>query len=157
MQRGPDPVDSRQSHIPGALHPLLHPVRRRIHHRAVVHYDSSVLPDNETEPLGTRSNYIEQYGEKPDNYEITYIMHNQQPWAGNSDKPCLVTYNPHSPLTIEKSSQSLLQTHCPRHTPRRTACPFVPIHPRQETNVALWRPYPHQQPGDLPGQRSGYR
>ena len=27
---------------------------------------------------------------RPDNYEITYIMHNLQPWR--SDKPC--TYNP---------------------------------------------------------------
>ena len=33
-----------------------------------------------------------------DNYEITYIMHNQQPWAGGSDKPCLVTYNAASPI-----------------------------------------------------------
>ncbi len=73
-----------------------------IHHRAVVHYDSSVIPDNETRPLTTRSNHIEQYGEKPDNYEITYIMHNQQPWAGNSDKPCLVTYNPHKPIDGRK-------------------------------------------------------
>ena len=64
-----------------------------LHHNAVVHSDSSVLPDNEVKPLATRSNHIEQYGERPDNYEITYIMHNQQPWANGSDKPCLVTYN----------------------------------------------------------------
>ena len=69
-----------------------------IHHKAVVHSDSSVLPDNEAKPLATRSNHIEQYGVKPDNYEITYIMHNQQPWAGDSDKPCLVTYNPAKPI-----------------------------------------------------------
>ena len=50
-----------------------------IHGRAVVHSDSSVLPDNEVKPLTTRSNHIEQYGARPDNYEITYIMHNQQP------------------------------------------------------------------------------
>ena len=25
-------------------------------------------------------------------------MHNQQPWADRSDKPCLVTYNPNSPI-----------------------------------------------------------
>ena len=73
-----------------------------IHHRAVVHHDSSVLPDHEAQPLTTRSNHIEQFGEKPDNYEITYIMHNQQPWAGNSDKPCLVTYNPHKPIDDRK-------------------------------------------------------
>ncbi len=65
-----------------------------LHNHTVVHHDASVLPINETEPIQTRSNYIEQYGARPDNYEITYIMHNQQPWAHKSDKPCLVTYNP---------------------------------------------------------------
>jgi predicted NAD/FAD-binding protein len=65
-----------------------------LHNHAVVHYDATVLPNNETLPLQTRSNYIEQYGARPDNYEITYIMHNQQPWVKPSDKPCLVTYNP---------------------------------------------------------------
>ena len=73
-----------------------------IHGRAVVHSDASVLPDNEVKPLTTRTNHIEQYGEKPDNYEITYIMHNQQPWAMRSDKPCLVTYNPISPIDERK-------------------------------------------------------
>ena len=65
-----------------------------LHNHTVVHSDASVLPDNEVEALATRSNHIEQYGARPDNYEITYIMHNQQPWANRSDKPCLVTYNP---------------------------------------------------------------
>ena len=69
-----------------------------LHNHAVVHSDSSVLPDNEVRPLETRSNHIEQYGSRPDNYEITYIMHNQQPWANGSDKPCLVTYNPISKI-----------------------------------------------------------
>src|SRR5437660_12508079 len=64
-----------------------------LHNHTVVHHDASVLPADETEALGTRSNYIEQYGARPDNYEITYIMHNQQPWAKSSDKPCLATYN----------------------------------------------------------------
>ena len=73
-----------------------------LHHNAVVHSDSSVLPDNEMKPLSTRSNYIEQYGDRPDNYEITYIMHNQQPWANRSDKPCLVTYNAVSPIDESK-------------------------------------------------------
>ncbi|MDE2818049.1 MAG: FAD-dependent oxidoreductase, partial [Chloroflexota bacterium] len=58
-----------------------------LHNHTVVHSDSSVLPDNEVKPLTTRSNHIEQYGARPDNYEITYIMHNQQPWANRSDKP----------------------------------------------------------------------
>ena len=65
-----------------------------LHNHTVVHSDASVLPDNAVKPLATRSNHIEQYGVRPDNYEITYIMHNQQPWANRSDKPCLVTYNP---------------------------------------------------------------
>ena len=52
-----------------------------LHNHTVVHSDASVLPDNEVKPLTTRSNHIEQYGARPDNYEITYIMHNQQPWG----------------------------------------------------------------------------
>ena len=73
-----------------------------LHNHTVVHSDSSVLPDNEVNCLNTRSNHIEQYGTRPDNYEITYIMHNQQPWAGRSDKPGLVTYNPISRIDDEK-------------------------------------------------------
>ncbi len=69
-----------------------------LHNHTIVHSDASVLPDNEVRPLTTRSNHIEQYGVRPDNYEITYIMHNQQPWVHESDKPCLVTYNPISPI-----------------------------------------------------------
>ena len=65
-----------------------------LHNHTIVHSDATVLPDNEVKPLTTRSNHIEQYGARPDNYEITYIMHNQQPWANRSDRPCLVTYNP---------------------------------------------------------------
>ena len=73
-----------------------------LHNHAVVHFDESVLPDNEAKILSTRSNHIRQYGAKPDNYEITYIMHNQQPWAKRSDKPCLVTYNQVSPIDERK-------------------------------------------------------
>ncbi len=73
-----------------------------LHNHAIVHSDASVLPDNAAEPLTTRSNHIEQYGARPDNYEITYIMHNQQPWAHHSDKPCLVTYNPINPIDSKK-------------------------------------------------------
>jgi uncharacterized protein len=69
-----------------------------LHNHAIVHTDSSVLPDNATRALETRSNYVLHYGSRPDNYEITYIMHNQQPWAKRSDKPCLVTYNPIQPI-----------------------------------------------------------
>ena len=73
-----------------------------LHNHTVVHSDASVLPDNDVKPLATRSNHIEQYGARPDNYEITYIMHNQQPWAHRSDKPCLVTYNPISRIDQRK-------------------------------------------------------
>ena len=73
-----------------------------LHNHAIVHSDASVLPDNAAEPLATRSTHVEQYGARPDNYEITYIMHNQQPWAHHSDKPCLVTYNPINPIDKDK-------------------------------------------------------
>ena len=73
-----------------------------LHNHTVVHSDSSVLPENEVQPLATRSNHIEQYGARPDNYEITYIMHNQQPWVNHSDKPCLVTYNPNQEIDESK-------------------------------------------------------
>ncbi len=42
-----------------------------LHNHAIVHSDSSVLPDNEAKPLTTRSNHVEQYGARPENYEIT--------------------------------------------------------------------------------------
>ena len=73
-----------------------------LHNHTVVHSDASVLPDSDVRALDTRSNHIEQYGSRPDNYEITYIMHNQQPWAKRSDKPCLVTYNAISPIDESK-------------------------------------------------------
>ena len=74
-----------------------------LHNHAIVHSDASVLPDDEVMVLTKRSNHIEQYGAKPDNYEITYIMHNQQPWVGRSDKPCLVTYNPVSRIDPDRT------------------------------------------------------
>ena len=73
-----------------------------LHNHTVVHSDASVLPDSDVEALDTRSNHISQYGARPDNYEITYIMHNQQPWAKRSDKPCLVTYNAVTPIDESK-------------------------------------------------------
>ena len=73
-----------------------------LHNHTIVHSDSSVLPDNDVKVLETRSNHIKQYGTRPDNYEITYIMHNQQPWVNRSDKPCLVTYNPISRIDPQK-------------------------------------------------------
>jgi uncharacterized protein len=73
-----------------------------IHNPAVVHTDGSVLPNDETRPARSRSTFVRHYGDRRDNYEITYIMHNQQPWAKRSDRPCLVTYNPTSPIDPEK-------------------------------------------------------
>ena len=73
-----------------------------LHNHTLVHSDPSVLPDDEVECLRTRSNHIEQYGARPDNYELTYIMHNQQPWTFGSDKPCLVTYNSNTPIDEDK-------------------------------------------------------
>jgi predicted NAD/FAD-binding protein len=70
-----------------------------LHDNAVVHTDSTVLPAGEPTQ---RSNVIRQWGEAPDNYQITYVMHNQQPWARASDRPCLVTYNPDSPIDPAK-------------------------------------------------------
>ncbi len=73
-----------------------------LHNHTIVYSDASVLPESEVQALETRSNHIEQYGVRPDNYEIPYIMHNQQPWAKHSDKPCLVTYNPISRIDEKK-------------------------------------------------------
>jgi predicted NAD/FAD-binding protein len=78
-----------ERHVLGAVR-----YESELHNHAVVHTDASVLPIDATRVLETRSNYVLQYGARPDNYEITYLMHNQQPWAKRSDKPCLVTYNP---------------------------------------------------------------
>lgn len=73
-----------------------------LHNHAIVHTDASVLPNDETRALDTRSNFVLQYGSRPDNYEVTYIMHNQQPWAKRSDRPCLVTYNAIQPIDPSK-------------------------------------------------------
>ena len=96
-----------------------------LHNHAVVHSDASVLPDNEVRPLTTRSNHIEQYGARPDNYEITYIMHNQQPWAHDSDRPCLVTYNAVSPIDESKIVKRTWFQHIV-HDVRHVAL-FVPL------------------------------
>jgi predicted NAD/FAD-binding protein len=69
-----------------------------LHGQAVVHTDATVLPEDETRVLDTRSTFVTHYGSRPDNYEITYLMHNQQPWAKKSDVPCLVTYNARRPI-----------------------------------------------------------
>ena len=73
-----------------------------LHNHTVAHSDSSVLPENEVLPLKMGSKHIAQYGARTDNYEITSIMHNQQPWVNRSDKTCLVTYNPISQIDRQK-------------------------------------------------------
>lgn len=72
-----------------------------LHGLAVAHTDGSVLPDDPTRALETRSTFVRRCGARPDDYEVTYIMHNQQPWARASGVPCLVTYNPQG--TIDES------------------------------------------------------
>ena len=113
-----------------------------LHNHTIVHSDASVLPDTEVRELDTRSNHIEQYGVRPDNYEITYIMHNQQPWAKRSDKPCLVTYNPISRIDEGKVIKKWWFQHIV-HDVRHVApsSPHVSFHPGQETDVALRCPY----------------
>ncbi|HZO13993.1 MAG TPA: FAD-dependent oxidoreductase [Polyangiaceae bacterium] len=83
-----------------------------LHNHAIVHTDASVLPLNGTRALEERSNFILHYGHRPDNYEITYIMHNQQPWAKKSDKPCLVTYNPIQRIDESKIVKRWWFQHC---------------------------------------------
>ncbi|GAA2636599.1 NAD(P)-binding protein [Actinomadura fulvescens] len=68
----------------------------------VVHTDASVLPDDATHALRHRSNFVRRHGPRPDDYEITYIMHNQQPWAATGGLRCLVTYNLRTPIDESK-------------------------------------------------------
>ena len=85
--------------------------------------------------------HIEQYGAKPDNYEVTYIMHNQQPWAGRSDKPCLVTYNPVSRIDEQKIVGRWWFQHVV-HDVRQVALlvPLFRLIPRQATDMAIVAP-----------------
>ncbi|GAB3665582.1 hypothetical protein GCM10027589_30260 [Actinocorallia lasiicapitis] len=59
-----------------------------IHGEAVVHTDRSVVPD--TACLAERSTYVDR--RTSGGYEITYLMHNQQPWTADRHRPWLVTY-----------------------------------------------------------------
>ncbi|GAU69135.1 amine oxidase [Streptomyces sp. NBRC 110611] len=74
-----------------------------LHREAVVHTDDSLLPDDALRISGSRSTFVRQYGDLPDNYEVTYIMHNQQPWGDGAASPCLVTYNAQRPPAPEKT------------------------------------------------------
>ena len=129
-----------------------------LHNHAVVHSDASVLPDNAAQPLATRSNHVEQYGARPDNYQITYIMHNQQPWAGGSDKPCLVTYNPVSPIDGDKVVGRWWFQHVV-HDVRHVAwlIHLFRFIQGKRRSVALRRAHAGQQPGNLLRQRPGRR
>ena len=121
-----------------------------LHNHAIVHSDASVVPDNAAEPLATRSTYVEQYGARPDNYEITYIMHNQQPWAKRSDKPCLVTYNPNRRIDSDKIVKRWWFQHVV-HDVRHIA---LLVHlfrfvQGKRRSRPLRCPHPDQQPGNL--------
>ena len=129
-----------------------------LHNHTVVHSDSSVLPNNEVNALETRSNHIEQYGARPDNYEITYIMHNQQPWANRSDKPCLVTYNPNSRIDEEKIIGKWWFQHIV-HDVRHVAW-LIHMFRFIQGKRGTWHcgaPYADQQPGDVLHQRARRR
>ena len=129
-----------------------------LHNHTVVHSDASVLPDNEVRPLQTRSNHIEQYGVRPDNYEITYIMHNQQPWANRSDKPCLVTYNPVSSIDPgQDCPEALVSARRARRASHRAPDPPVPLRSGPAAELALRSAYADQQPGNLFCHRPGHR
>ena len=106
LQRQPGLDDARGPEPPASG--VLWSVRyeSELHNHAIVHTDGSVLPTDATDMLETRSNYVVHYGPRPDNYEITYIMHNQQPWAKRSDRPCLVTYNPIQKIDDPRSSSA---------------------------------------------------
>ena len=87
---------------------------------------------------------------RPDNYEITYIMHNQQPWVSRSDKPCLVTYNPISEIDREKIIGRWWFQHIV-HDIRHVA---LLIHlfrfiQGQTPDLALRSSHAGQQPGDV--------
>ena len=121
-----------------------------LHNHAIVHSDSSVLPDNEVKPLTTRSNHIEQYGARPDNYEITYIMHNQQPWANAVRQALPGDLQPDQPHRRREDRQAdLVPARRPRRAPRRADGEPLPLHPGQAPNLALRRPHADQQPGNL--------
>ena len=107
-----------------------------LHNHAVVHTDASVLPDNATRPLETRTNFILHYGARPDNYEITYIMHNQQPWAKRSDRPCLVTYNPVQPIDPAKIVRRLWFQHVLHGVLHSTA--LLGLFPRLQGRDRTW-------------------
>ncbi|TYB50766.1 FAD-dependent oxidoreductase [Nonomuraea sp. PA05] len=67
--------------------------------RGVAHTDGSVLPEDAQD----RSTFVRHRdGGLPDDYEITYAMHNQQAWAREAGVPCLVTYNPRHPIDESK-------------------------------------------------------
>ncbi|MFI1401138.1 FAD-dependent oxidoreductase [Streptomyces sp. NPDC020681] len=105
-----------------AEHALLGRMRyeNTIHDHAVVHTDGSVLPVDEMKVSETRSTYVLHHGSASDNYEITYIMHNQQPWAHSSDRPCLVTCNAVQPIDEKKILARLRFQHVV-HDVRHTA------------------------------------
>ncbi|MGI5341189.1 FAD-dependent oxidoreductase [Streptomyces sp. CA-181903] len=100
------PADALERRLLGAVR-----YESGLHGNAVAHTDASLLPDDGGEGgdrgdggdggdglnvAGTRSTFVRHRGGgRPDDYEITYVMHNQQPWGDGAASPCLVTYNAH--------------------------------------------------------------
>ena len=121
-----------------------------LHNHTVVHSDASILPHSDVEELATRSNHIEQYGARPDNYEITYIMHNQQPWAHRIRQALPRHLQPDQSHRRSKDRQEVVvSAHRPRCAPRGLSHSPVSFCSRQKANAALRRPHAHQQPGNL--------
>jgi len=66
-----------------------------VHGDVVVHTDATVLPDDQAVAAG-RSTVVRQYGAAADNYEVTYVLNNLQPWLDGT--ACLATYNAAGPI-----------------------------------------------------------
>ena len=77
-------------------------------------------------------------------------MHNQQPWAGDSDKPCLVTYNPITRIDEDKVVARRWFQHIV-HDVRHVAwlVPLFRFIQGEAAELALRRPHPCEQPGDM--------
>ena len=121
-----------------------------LHNHTVVHSDASILPDNAVKPLATRSNHIEQYGVRPDNYEITYIM--QQPAAlGETIRqamPCDLQSD-QSYRRRKDRKEMVVSAHRTRRASYSFSDSLVSLRSGQEANVALRRTHSDQQSGDV--------
>ena len=127
-------------------------------HCPVVHTDASGAAEGrDARAPETRSNFILHYGSRPDdNYEITYIMHNQQPWAKASDRPCLVTYNPIQPIDPAKVVTRTWFQHVVHDVYHTTVLlNLFPTFQGKAAHLVLRRAYRGEQPGALVHLRHG--